>query len=295
MTADNPPLSPLVRVFMAVVILVLAIGVLLLVAPELVLLRFPWALKPYTARFLGAFYTAEMVAIVWLAVVNRWSPGRLILGMAFVFTAVVTAVSFAYLDRFNFGRKGPWGWFIVYAGSMLLSAYFVLANRGLHHPGRAHRHAVWRFVFVAQAVLFLVYGLMMLILPAAATSFWPWAIDAFHARLYSAIFIATGMGAAMLAWRVAWEELVALGAGQLVFGAAAIVSPSLVDAGAVADEWSTAPAPSITWSDPGTMIWLSLFLAMALFGLASLGYSWSVQAATARSEAAPRRSPVTPR
>lgn len=36
------------------------------------------------ARFLGGFYTAEMVVMAALLVWNRWSPGRLVLVMAFI-------------------------------------------------------------------------------------------------------------------------------------------------------------------------------------------------------------------
>src|SRR5687768_13558172 len=81
-TQENAVLAPTVRIFAGVVLLVLFGGIALLVAPELIVTRWPWRLAPYAARFLGAIYTAEFVALVVLVIVNRWAPGRLTLVMA---------------------------------------------------------------------------------------------------------------------------------------------------------------------------------------------------------------------
>lgn len=259
----NPKLSPLVRVFAGVVILVLAGGVLLLFNPGLISPRWPWRLTPFNARFLGAFYTAELAAILILAAINRWSPGRLVLIMAVTFTALVSLVSLWHLERFDFGRKGPWGWFFVYVGSALVAAAFVWSYRSLPHPGRAFRSRMLRLFFVAQAVAIGGYGLALLAAPQWAAGFWPWPVDVFHAQVYSAIFITAGAGAYILARAASRYELATFGFAQIILAIAAIAGLWVVDL----------ERQAIVWSSPGTMAWIALFAALGISGVVSVSLS----------------------
>jgi hypothetical protein len=260
---DNPKLSPLVRVFAAVVILVLAGGVLLLVYPSLISARWPWRLTPFNARFLGAFYTAEMAAILMLGVVNRWSPGRLILIMAISFTALVSVVSLWHLDRFDFGRKGPWGWFFVYVGSALIAAAFVWGYRKQEHPGRPFDAPARRGFFIAQALVIGGYGLALLMAPQWAAGFWPWRVDVFHAQVYSAIFITAGLGAYLLARAASRYELIAFGLAQVILGAAAILGLWLANL----------ERQALAWTAPATMAWVALFAALAVIGAINITFA----------------------
>ena len=255
MADENPRLSPLVRVFAIVVIAVLVVGASLLVAPQWVSPRWPWPIKPFTQRFLGAFYLAEMVAIVQLAWINRWSPGRLILIVAACFTIVVTLVSAWHLDQFNFGRRGPWGWFILYAGSAAISLFALWRYSALPHPRRPPPPE-WRRFFLVETAFLGLYGLALLLWPKAATAFWPWTVQSFDAQVYSAIFLTAALGAYIAARGAAAEELVALGLGQLVLGLAAILGLFLADR----------VIHSVNWATLATAIWILLFLAVAGFG-----------------------------
>ena len=259
MADENPRLSPLVRVFAIVVIAVLLVGTSLLVAPQLVGARWPWPIKPFTQRFLGAFYLAEMVAIVQLAWINRWSPGRLILIVAACFTVIVTLVSLWHLDQFNFGRRGSWGWFILYAGSAAISLFALWHYSRLPHP-KQPPSPEWRRFFVVETIVLGVYGLALLLAPNAATSFWPWTVQSFDAQIYSAIFFTSALGAYVASRGAASEELVALGLGQLVLGLAAILGLFLADS----------VAHSVHWTSLATAIWILLFLAVSGFGLNAL-------------------------
>src|SRR5690349_2725399 len=58
--SDNPPFPGALRLFSAAVIIVLIVGAGLFFAPALVKPRWPWPVTPFSARFLGGFYTAEM-------------------------------------------------------------------------------------------------------------------------------------------------------------------------------------------------------------------------------------------
>jgi hypothetical protein len=259
--SDNPALPAGLRVFSAIVIVVLIMGGGLFFVPELVKPRWPWQLAPFNARFLGSFYLGEMVAMAALLWWNRWSPARLILVMALAFTLVVTIVSAFHLDHFNFHRKNGWLWFIVYGGSVLASAWFLWRERGTPRVASAVSSAAgWRRYFRVEALAFGVYGLGLLVLPAIFAGFWPWPTDAFHAQVYSAIFLAAGAGTGLLARNAPREELVALGAAQLAIGVLAIAGLIVTDAA----------VKRINWAAPGTWLWLALLAWIAVAGLIKL-------------------------
>jgi hypothetical protein len=256
----NPKLQGGLRIFSAAVIVVLLVGAGLFFVPDMVKPRWPWLLAPFNARFLGSFYLAEMVAMVALLVWNRWSPARMILVMAFVFTLVVSVTSIINLDHFNFGRKASWLWFAVYAGSAVVSGLFLWNARGTPPVQAAISGAGWRRFFQAETILLGLYGLGLLILPATFSAFWPWKIDAFHAQTYSAIFITAAAGTWLISSHAPREELVALGAAQLALGLLSAVGLGVTDAA----------VKRVDWAALGTWTWLVLFLLIAATGLLKL-------------------------
>lgn len=257
---DNPALPGGLRVFSAIVIVILLMGGGLFFVPDLVKPRWPWPLAPFNARFLGSFYLGEMVAMAALLWWNRWSPARAILVMALVFTLVVTAASAFHLDHFDFNRKNGWLWFIVYGGSVLVSAWFLWQARGTPPVASAVSGRGWRAYFGLEALLFGLYGLGLLLAPIAFAAFWPWKTDAFHAQVYSAIFLAAATGTALFARHAPREELAALGAAQLVIGVLSIAGLIVTDAA----------VKRVDWTAPGTWLWLALVAWIGLSGLIKL-------------------------
>jgi hypothetical protein len=252
-----------VRAFALAVLAVLVGGILLLVAPETILARWPWRLGPFSARFLGAIYAAEFVALSFLVLRNRWSPGRLMLAMALVFTLTVTLVSLFHLDAFNFRRRGPWGWFILYGGSALIAAALLWQHRALRHPG-IRPSQPWRLLFLFQAGILGGYGSLMLAAPHVATEFWPWPADPLSGRVYSGMFFAAGFGAFMISRSASVEDYLAFGMTQACLGAASLVSFYVAEHAAPASEWETVPAASTPW-----IISCCSVFAMGLLALAA--------------------------
>ena len=266
----NPKLPGGLRIFSAAVIVVLLVGAGLFFVPDLVKPRWPWPLAPFNARFLGSFYLAELVAMAALLVWNRWSPARMILVMAFVFTLVVSATSLINLGQFNFARKAPWIWFFVYAGSAIVSGLFLWNARETPPVAAAVSGAGWRRYLLAEAILLGLYGLGLLVAPSTFSAFWPWKIDAFHAQTYSAIFITAAAGAWLISSHAPREELVALGAAQLALGLLSIVGLAVTDAA----------VKRVDWAFPGTWVWLVLFALIAATGLVKLAGSRRRQTVT---------------
>lgn len=222
-TSNNPPFPAALRLFSGAVIIVLIVGSGLFFAPVLVKPRWPWVVTPFNARFLGGFYTAEMVVMAALLVWNRWSPGRLVLVMALIFTVIVSVGSFINVGYFNFERKAPWLWFLVYLASVAVSGLFLWRARARPSAKSVTLNPAWRGYMPVESAILGLYGVGLLLFPQTFGSIWPWSIDAFHAQVYSAIFLA-GAGGIYLVWRSApREELLVLGLAQFLIGLLAIL------------------------------------------------------------------------
>jgi hypothetical protein len=257
---ENPALPGSLRFFSAFVVLVLLVGAGLFLVPDLVKPRWPWKLAPFNARFLGSFYLAELVAMVALLIWNRWSPARMILLMAFVFTLVVFVMSAMHLEQFDFARKNGWLWFIVYGASALISGAFLWNGRDTAPVDAAPGAGKWRGYFVVEGLILGLYGLGLLVAPTVFSAFWPWPIDVFHAQVYSAIFITAAAGTWLLSRHAPREELVALGAAQLALGALAVIGLVITDSAVKRVDGAAA----------GTWLWIALFGLIGLSGVIKL-------------------------
>ncbi|WP_246694467.1 hypothetical protein [Mesorhizobium sp. M2E.F.Ca.ET.209.01.1.1] len=255
--SDNPPFPGALRLFSAVVIIVLIVGAGLFFAPALVKPRWPWPVTPFSARFLGGFYTAEMAVMAALLFWNRWSPGRLVLVMAFIFTVIVSAASFINLGYFNFERKAAWLWFLVYLASAAVSGLFLWRARARPSAKGVALTPAWRGYMSTETAILGLYGVGMLLFPRVVSSSWPWPVDPFHAQVYSAIFLA-GAGGVYLLWKNApREELLVLGLAQFLVGLLAILGLVITDAA----------VHRIDWTATKTLCWLAFFGWIGISGV----------------------------
>ena len=229
-------------------------------APDLVKPRWPWAVTPFNSRFLGAFYIAEMAGMAALLGWNRWSPARVILVMALVFTVVATLASLLNLGTFDFARRSPWVWFIVYGLAILVSAMALIATRHFPPAPRLALAEGQRSWLRIEWALLAAHGVALLLLPSVAALFWPWPIDAFHAQVYSAVFLSGAAGVYLLATSPTYEEMLVLGFAEALFGILATLGLFLTDAA----------VNRINWSGPGTYAWLAIFAAFAVSGAIKL-------------------------
>ncbi|GAB4579342.1 MAG: hypothetical protein Fur0022_20800 [Anaerolineales bacterium] len=259
------PSLPLVRPFMLIVILVLAVGGLgLSFFPAWAVERWPWSPPPFHTRFLGAVYLSEFAAVLILLVKNRWAPARLSLSVAVSFTFFVSVASFLHLETFDFTRRGVWLWFILYVVSFFISLFLLWHYR--REPENASpTPALWRNILIGQALLYGLYGFGLFLAPETVGAFWPWQIDAFHGSLYSSVFISGALGNLILARVAARIEYLTLGLSQFTFGFFAIVGLFIVDA----------QVHRVDWTNPGVYLWLALFGILIIVGA---GLTWQSRA-----------------
>lgn len=257
--AHNTPLSPWVRVFTGAALIVLIAGPLLVFAPQIIVPRWPWAIAPFNARFLGAVYCAEFCALAVLFIDNRWSPGRASLVVAFVFTFVVTIASLIHLPAFA-GARRVLLWFIHYVGYAALSGGALLLYRQLPSVTPLVVSDRFRNTLQMAGALMTLYGAALFIAPTFAAQFWPWAIDAMHGQIYSAVFLAPGLGTLLLARSAAREECLVGGVFNAGLGLFALVGFVLAQA-------QTGRA---NMASPATWIWLLIFAVLLAIGLAMI-------------------------
>jgi hypothetical protein len=179
-----------------------------------------WMTPPFNARYVGVIYLGALVPLVIFAVTARWSPGRIVLWMIFVFTAVIMVVMFAYADRFEWPRLAPWGFWALYLFLPVNSAVFLWRLRDLRVPEPLVRMPT---AMTALALVLGGYGIALLAIPEDATRFWPWPVDAFHARIYAATYLTPAVGALVILRGSTPEEIRTLAATLIVFGIAAVL------------------------------------------------------------------------
>lgn len=258
-TAPNPHLSPWVKVFTGAALIVLIAGPLLLFVPQLIVPRWPWAIAPFNARFLGAVYCAELGALAVLFLDNRWSPGRASFVVAFVFTIIVTIASLIHLPAFVGPRRVAL-WFVLYVGYAALSGGALLLYRQLPKVPALAVSDRFRNTLQAAGALMTLYGAALFVAPGVAAGFWPWAIDAMHGRIYSAVFLAPGIGTLLLGRSAAREECLVGGVFNAGLGLFALIGFALAQA-------QTGRANLMS---PATWVWLLIFAALLVIGIAMI-------------------------
>ncbi len=123
------------------------------------------------------------------------------------------------------------------------------------------------------ALVFGGYGVAMLVIPEDATGFWPWPVDAFHARIYAATYLTPAVGAWVLRTGATPAELRTLGVTLVTFGIAAILAVLVTD--------PVVPAAAQVDYDAGTWLFFAINVAPILIGAALLsGARASAPAAT---------------
>jgi len=224
-------------------------------------LPFDLAIPPLHARFIGAFYLAATVGLVYLARrARRWSDARIFTWVILAWTAMLGWVSFLHFEIFDWTRPPVVAWFPAYVLFPLYAGWLVW--RGQTSPtlvADGSLPLVLRTLFFALAIGLVPLALALFLVPEAMVGLWPWKILPILAQVYSAPFLAFGVGGLLSARARAWSEvrgfvytLIAFALGTLV---ASAMHRALFD-----------PGRPVTW------VWFAAFgigLVLAIWGAAS--------------------------
>jgi hypothetical protein len=109
-----------------------------------------------------------------------------------------------------------------------------------------------------MATAYGAYGIALLVAPETFTDFWPWEVDAFHGRLYSAIFITVAVATLAISRVASSIEVLLVGLTFLAGGVFTILGLVIVDGS----------EDTVDWSALGTWVWIGVFALLLAGGLA---------------------------
>jgi hypothetical protein len=236
-------------------ILLLIVGSSLYLGLDPVQSHWPWPLKPFNTKFLGAIYLTSCLTSGVALLHRRWSSTRLVLPMLALFTTVVTLMSALNLLYFAAPRRVVGLWWFLYVADSVGGSYCVWRYWDrIKRTYALAQHPLWSYVR-AKGWILLAYGVGLVVLPTVFAGFWPWQIDALQGRMYGAVFMAGGLG---LLWLGSTAiEWMVVGLMQLSFGGLTIFGTLSVNAA----------VNKIDWSFPGVWVWFAAFLELTIAGL----------------------------
>jgi hypothetical protein len=172
-------------------------------------LPFNLVIPPLHARFIGSFYGAATILLVYLALRARtWSDARICTWMIFIWTGILGIISFLHLEIFDWARPPWFAWMLAYIGFPLYAAWLLWQHRAL--PSLAADGtvaALLRAWFWVLAIALVPLSLALFFAPAAVAAAWPWKIPPILAQVYSGPLMAFGLCGALAARAGTWREV----------------------------------------------------------------------------------------
>jgi hypothetical protein len=260
--STHPSLPALLRIMIwGVCAAVFAAAAALFLAPTSTNPIWAWPIPPFNARYVGAVYFAAFLPLLVMAIRGRWAPGRMVLWMIFVFTSLILVVMVVHRSAFDWSRPVTWAFWFLYLFFPIASALFL---RRLRSWGAADAQATppgWSVMIPGIALGLGVYGLALLAIPSTATGFWPWPVDAFHARIYAATFVTPAVGAWLIRKAGNPWEYITLGLTLATLGLFSIV-------GTVWTSATVPPERQVDYGALGTIVFMAMNAALIVVGVA---------------------------
>jgi hypothetical protein len=255
----NPPISSFLKISTAVeVVILLIVSIVLFFLPEVTNSTWPWQMAPFGMRYLAAVYTAALVNVGYMLFVGRWAPARVVLPMLLTFTGIVLIVSLMHPSIFLSDRPSTLAWFFLYILFPLSSLAHILIYR--HLPPAESKPVPRNLsnISILVAIGLTIYATAQFIFPAESSSFWPWSVDAYHARIYSGVFFCAAVGLLYIYKNAAPVELAAVGYTGIALGVVSVLGLVYTDL----------QVHKLNWSAAGVWIWIAGLLVISLEGLA---------------------------
>jgi hypothetical protein len=260
-STKNSPIPAFLRIVTIVeCVVVAAAAFVLFFSPPLAKIAWVWDIPPYNSRYTGAIYFAALLPLVVFAITARWSPGRVVLWMILTFTTSIFAVMLLYIPSFLWDRLGTPIYWLFYVFLPFNSVFFLYYLRKLTVAGAEKNSSAVRTMLLAMAGISALYGIGLLVAPSTVTSFWPWAIDDFHARIYAATYLTPAVGAWIIRSYSSYPERLVLGLTLATLGILSIVGTA----------WTSTQVPlerQVDYASLGTSGFIAMNLVWAGLGL----------------------------
>jgi hypothetical protein len=214
---------------------------------------FTWAeLPPLHARFVGALYLFGGVYMISCCAARFLAQVRPALPAVVLFTSLLFVITALNPEAFDYDLTPPKVWTLSYVVYPLLGIGLFLAQRRRPAPvppGPALPQ--WaRTVLVAQAAVFGVAGVLLLLARELMVDVWPWPISNGLAQFYGGPFIAYAWTSWAYSRSHTWKEAMTAVPAMLAFVVATFV------VSVVHDEL-------FSFSDLADWLWFATFGALA--------------------------------
>jgi hypothetical protein len=214
--------------------LVFVAGIQLFVFSEQTDTFFAWTIDPpLTAASLGAAYWASCALEFFASTKRTWAHARIAVPAVLIFTGLTLVVTLLHLDRFHLNhpdlitRGAAWAWLLVYAVvPPLMSVLLLLQLRapGGDPPRRDLLPGWMRGMLFFYALVLLLLGMALLLIPQQVIGLWPWSLTPLTGRAIGAWALALGVAAAEAIWENDWERVQVAAISFAVFGAFELVA-----------------------------------------------------------------------
>jgi hypothetical protein len=253
----SPSLTRRQRVFFAIIVAFpawVAAGGLFL--PAQIDQFLPFRVPPLHARFIGAMYLAGATMMLLATAANAWHQVRVVTVILALWTGLLGLVSLLHLQAFDWSWRPTWFWWFAYIWFPLGAAFIAWNQRHeMDRPDERPLSRPLRVYLTGQGTIAVVLALALLFAPGLVIKLWPWALTPLLAQIYSAPFLAYGVGSLYAARQHGWSEVRIPAIATLVLTLVA-VAVSFLHSGAFG------PANLSTWVWFGGLGAAALGLAM---------------------------------
>ena len=252
-------ISAPIRLFFGVTLVAASfVAYLGLFVPDQLDEKFTWVeLPPLHARFVGVLYLFGGVYMVGSILAQRWSQVSPTLPAIAIFTSLLLLVTLLNLEAFDYDLGPVWVWTLSYIILPTVALGLLWTARNREVPAvQGSAAAPWARMFLkAQAGVFALLGILLLVARGAMVDVWPWPISEGLAQFYGGPFLAYAFCSWMYSGRRTWTELAAFAPAGLTLTAGTVIVSLIHD-----ELFST--------SDLATWVWFVGFGAAALALLA---------------------------
>jgi hypothetical protein len=180
------------------------IGLTGLFVPEQ--MQIPLRLTPLNARFVAALYVAGGVGVLLAAASPRIQSARLFcIGFGLATLMILGLTLLHWSDFMDDALPHRPVWIFDYVVDPLL-ALVLVPLAGLWPPRYRARHAFSGLLWV-QTIVFGALGLLLLLLPGVASSYWPWTLPPVAGQLYACFILTFAVGAGLAARETEWRAV----------------------------------------------------------------------------------------
>jgi len=208
----------------------------------------PFTVPPLHAQFLGAMYLSGAVGLTMNLFAREWREIRVTTAMLAIWTGMLGLVSVVQFGAFDWSRPETWFWFFAYICFPLVAAWIAWCQRmdqGSNRPSTTAPSASsgasaqgdieagpplssgLRNYLTVQGSVATLLALGLLFAPSFMTTIWPWTITPLLAQLYSAPFLAYGIGSLYAARQRTWGDVRIVVTTVLVFALGVLVASTI--------------------------------------------------------------------